>query len=317
MSDKRPLGKLPTVILLGTVMLFGCSGSSRTPPADGRGGKPGKPGGDTAVAVTLVQASRGSISRTLETGGEVVAKNQVNASADIAGKVTAVLVEVGDAVRKGQRIASVDPSTPGNEFSESPVVAPISGTVTALPVSVGDKISSATAVAAIGRLDILEIEVNVSERFIGQIGLGTQAACSFAAWPGKAFPARVVELSPVVDPTTRTMKTKLVLDEPDGRVKAGMYATVELILERKTGVLALPIDCVVSRNGNDRRDVLFVVADNKAVQRTVDVGISTSDSVEIRSGLKEGEQVVVSGQSLLSDGVQVRVIESGRPESGK
>jgi membrane fusion protein (multidrug efflux system) len=312
MSDNRPGGNIPAVVLLGAVMavLFSCGGG-------GRGSRPGKAEGDTVVAVTVVRASRGTIARTLVTGGEVAAKDQVNASADIAGKVTAVLVEMGDSVRKGQRIASVDPSTPGNEFSESPVAAPISGTVTSLPVSVGDKISSSTAVAVIGRLDALEIVVNVPERFIGQVSLGTQAACSFAAWPRKEFPARVMELSPVVDTATRTMKTKLVLDEPDGRVKAGMYATVKLVLEKRTGVLALPVDCVVSRDGEDRKDVLFVVVDNKAVQRAVEAGISNADFVEVKSGIKEGEQVVASGQSLLSDGSQVRIIESGRAENVK
>ncbi len=315
MPAKRRLGIILTIALpaVVAVALFGCGAGGRGAPSAGRHeGKSGNQGGDTVVAVTVVRASRGAISKTLEVGGEVVAENQVNAFADIAGKVTSVLIEVGDTVRKGQRIASVDPSTPGKEFSESPVAAPISGTVTALPVSVGDKISSTTVVASIGRLDALDIEVHVPERFIGQVRLGTQADCSFAAWPGKGFPARIVELSPVVDPTTRALKTKLALEEPDGRVKAGMYAKVELVLERRTGVLALPIDCVVSRNGNDRRDVLFVVADNKAAQRTVEVGLSTSDLVEIKSGVREGEQIVASGQSLLADGVQVRIVESGK-----
>jgi membrane fusion protein (multidrug efflux system) len=310
-------GILPAAaaIVAAALLLFGCGGGDNA-QAGGRGGKRGNPGSDV-VAVTVVRASRGSISKTLDAGGEVVAENQVDAFADIAGKVTAVLIDVGDTVRKGQRIASVDPSTPGKEFSESPVVAPISGTVTALPVSVGDKISSTMQVASIGRLDALDIEVHVPERFIGQVRLGTQAVCSFAAWPGEEFPAHVIELSPVVDSTTRTLKTKLALDDPDGRVKAGMYAKVELVLQKKAGVLTLPVDCVVSRDGNGRKEVLFVVAGDKAFQRTVEVGLSTADSVEITSGIGEGEQVVASGQSLLSDGSMIRIVENGHSGNRK
>ncbi len=268
---------------------------------------------ENLVPVTTTPVALGSISKTLKIGGEVVVQDSVNAFADIAGKVRAVLVNVGTAVQKGQVIARIDPSKPGREYAESPVEAPISGTVTALPVRVGDTISSTTVVATIGRLDALKIETHIPERFIGQVRVGTVAGLSFAAWPGQEFSARIVELSPVVDSTSRTMKATLALDRSDSRIKAGMYATVVLITQRKEGVIVVPADCVVARDG---RTVVFVVDQNRAVERTVSLGISNGSMVEIAGGLTIGQEVVESGQSLLSDGVQVRVV-SGRQAGGR
>jgi membrane fusion protein (multidrug efflux system) len=270
------------------------------------------PGASAAdvVAVTTIQATLSSISKTLEIGGEVVAEYQVNAFADIAGKVTAVLIDVGDNVGKGQLIAKVDPSKPGQQYAESPVTAPISGTVTSVPVRVGDTIATTTQIATIGRLDALEIEALIPERFISKVRLGTEADFSFAAWPGQEFSGRIVQLSPVVDSTSRTLKATLALDRADSRVRAGMYATVALITDKREGVVVIPAECVVSRNGKDSKQVVFVVENNRAVQRQVNIGISSEGMVEITSGVTAGEEVVLNGQSLLSDGVQVRIVST-------
>jgi membrane fusion protein (multidrug efflux system) len=335
MFEKIKTFSLSAVILgLLLVVLVGCIPGAPSKDADAVGksterraqdqpgsrDRPGVPGsggnvsdfgvsGETAIAVNTIEAFLAPITKTLKIGGEVVARESVDIFADIAGTVTSVLVELGDNVSKGQVLAKVDPSKPGMEYTESPVKATISGTVTSVPVRVGKTISTATPVATIGRLDALEVETYIPERFIGKIRVGTRALLSFAAWPDKSFSARVVKLSPVVDPESRTMEAKLAIDHPDGRVKAGLYATVELITEQKNGVIALPSDCVVTRDG---RTVVYVVDQDRAVEREVSLGISAKGMVEITDGITVGEEVVVSGQSLLSDGISVRIVERGK-----
>ncbi|MBN1835119.1 MAG: efflux RND transporter periplasmic adaptor subunit [Spirochaetales bacterium] len=236
--------------------------------------------------------------------------------ADIAGKVVTLPVSLGDSVRKEQVIAKVDPSKPGKEYAESPVLAPISGTVTALPIRVGSTITSSTPIATIGQLNALRIETHIPERFISKVQVGTPASFTFAAWPGESFSGRVVELSPVVDSASRTLKATLVLDSQDGGVRAGMYATVQLVTERRHAVLRIPAECVVRRNGQGAQDVVFVLQDNRAVQRPVRIGISSGGMVEITAGIESGEEVVVSGQSLLSDGAAVKIIDDEQTGGG-
>jgi membrane fusion protein (multidrug efflux system) len=321
-TKRRTTGRAALLLVLSLGILAGCSlfrqedTQSKENVPSRPAGPPSlaNPGSSTAdvVAVTVTRAALGSISKTLEIGGEVVAEDQVNAFADIAGKVTAVLIDVGDNVGKGQLIAKIDPSKPGQQYAESPVTAPISGTVTSVPVRVGDTIATTTQIATIGRLDALEIEALIPERFISQVRLGTEADFSFAVWPGQEFPGRIVQLSPVVDSTSRTMKATLALDRADSRVKAGMYATVALSTDKREGVLVIPADCVVSRNGKDSKQVVFVVENNRAVQRQVNIGISSEGMVEITSGITAGEEVVLNGQSLLSDGVQVQIVSTAK-----
>ncbi len=322
MTDRkrRTMAQAAVILFLSLTILSSCSFSrqngseSMEDGASQPAGPPSlaNPGGSptNVVAVTTTHARLGSISKTLEIGGEVVAEYQVNAFADIAGRVTAVLVDVGDSVGKGQLIAKVDPSKPGQEYTESPITAPISGTITSVAVQVGDTISTTTQIATIGRLNALEVEALVPERFISKVRLGTEAIFSFAAWPGQEFSGRIIKLSPVVDSTSRTMKATLALDKADSRVKAGMYATVGLIIDKRDRVLTIPVDCVVNRDGKDSKDVVFVVEQNRAIQRPVSLGISAGGMVEITGGITSGEEVVVSGQSLLSDGAEVRIISS-------
>ncbi len=267
----------------------------------------GPASGANVVAVATTRVALGSISKTFKIGGEVVAEDSVDTYADIAGKISSVRVEVGDAVRKGQIIATVDPSKPGSEYAESPVTAPISGTVTAVSVGIGNTVSSTTAIATIGRLDDLRVELHIPERFIGQIDLGTRASLSFSAWPDRDFTARVVEVSPVVDASSRTMKTTLSLDGEHSGVKAGMYATAVLIIERRERVLTVPSDCVVARDG---KNVVYIVDQNRAVERPVELGLSAGGATEITQGLVLDQEVVESGQSLLSDGVEVKIVNS-------
>ncbi len=158
-------------------------------------------------------------------------------------------VSVGSAVRKDQVIAEVDPSRPGMNFVPSPVKSPIAGTVISIPPSIGATIAQGVPVARVGRTDNLEIRTEVSERFISKMQVGLNALVRFAAYPGQTFPAKVTELSPVVDPVTRTMEVKLALVNPDPRIKSGMFAEVKIITERKEGVVKIPADAMVERFG--------------------------------------------------------------------
>jgi RND family efflux transporter MFP subunit len=131
------------------------------------------------------------------------------------------------------------------------------------------------------------------------------------AYPGERFEARVTELSPVVDPATRTMGVTLEFARRYPRVKAGMFCEIRLITEVRRDIVKVQSDAVVRRF-----DVpyVFAVGDDETVeQREVSIGISIGNQVEITEGLSEGESVVIQGQSLLDDGARVRVIDRVDP----
>jgi len=305
-------------VLFFTVVSFtGCS--NRTAKAEQ----------EAYFAVTTYKTTTGRLDDYLEFGGDVVASSVVNVMPDTSGKISRIFVSVGDLVRKDQVLAYLDPSRPGMTYSASPVKAPVSGTVTSFPLSLGETAGPNSPIGQISSTEKLEIQTSVAERFISRIRNGQNAVVTFDAYPGEKFSARVFEISPVLDTSTRTLKIKLRLSPPDDRIKAGMYARVRLITEQLNNAIIIPYDAMVSRDGGQ---YVFTVTrpgesagtgnDTPAAGKTaageeppstvhltgVKPGIHVDDKVEITSGLKVGDEIVIRGQTLLNDGSKGNII---------
>lgn len=269
---------------------------------------------ETLYAVSTYKTVAGNLDDYLEFGGDVASVNEVMVLPDQAGKITNVLVKVGDMVKKDQTIAYVNPLRVGVVYNDSPVKAPISGRITSLPVTVGSTVSQSSSVAKVARTDELEIRINIAERFVSRISNGQKATVTFDAYPGVVFGAKIFEVSPVLDTATRTMGVKLRLNPPDSRVKVGMYGRVKLVTESVKNAIVLPVSALVARDG---KDYVFVVTTPKSGQnaavvsiRQVTKGILVDNQVEITKGLEADEEVVIKGQTLLNDGAKVNIVSS-------
>lgn len=260
---------------------------------------------ETIYAVNTYVAAAKNLDEYLEFGGDVEAASSVDVMPDTSGKIASIRVKVGEYVQKNQILAYVDPSRPGMTYESSPIRAPVAGTVTSFPVSVGSMVAPSVSIAKISSTSNLEVSINVAERFVSRIEVGQPALLTFDSYPGEVFTAKVVEVNPVLDTTTRSMGVKLVLDPPDKRIKIGMYCRVKLITESKTGVVAIPRAAVMSRSGQNS---VFVVNGSLVELRPVSLGITVDDMVEVTSGLSTGNEVVVSGQTLLDSGSKVNVV---------
>jgi membrane fusion protein, multidrug efflux system len=276
---------------------------------------------EASFAVNTYKTSTARLDDYLEFGGDVVASSVVNILPDTAGKLSRKFVTVGDFVKKDQILAYIDPSRPGMTYSENPVKSPVAGTVTSFPLSIGGTASPAAPLGQISSTEHLEIQINVAERFVSRIKRNQSAVVTLDAYPGQKFSARVFEISPVLDTSTRTLKVKLQLEPPDPRVKAGMYARVKLITEELTNVIVIPFDALVRRE-----DKTYVFAVERMPQNSetdgptgvqgvvhlheVTQGIHVDDKVEISGGLNAGDEIVVRGQSLLNDGSKVNIMSA-------
>jgi membrane fusion protein, multidrug efflux system len=262
---------------------------------------------ETVFAVNVTRSVEGQIFDYLEVNGDIVAESSVDVFADTSGKLLRLNVGIGDYVRKEQVIAQVDPSRPGQTFAASPVKSPISGTVTSIPGEVGATISPAVPVATVSKVDSLEISTGVSERYIAKVRRGQKALVELEAYPDLRFEAFVSEISPVVDPVTRSMAVTLAFREQDKRIKAGMFAKVRIIVEDKERIVKIPSECLINRYGVP---YVFVVSeDGRAEAREVVPGIQIDDKLEVVRGLAPGETVVIRGQTLLEDQAKVRIID--------
>ena len=311
---KKTSVKLPFILMATAILssaLVSCKGKSEKTAKEEEA--------ETIYAVNADIVQAGNLDDYLEFGGDVSSVSAVDVYPDAAGKISRIRVAVGDLVKKDQIIAYVDPSRPGMNYSENPVKSPISGRVTSFPPTIGTMVSQSYSIAKISDTDELQIKVNVAERFISRIRENQTAVVSFDAYPGVEFKARVFEVSPVLDTTSRTMLAKLKVEPADSRIKAGMYARVKLITDTIEGAVVVPNDAIVYRDG---KPYVFAAksenTESSVNMVSVKEGLSVDNKTEIQEGLKEGDVIIVKGQSLLSDGSKVKILSiSGKAVESK
>ena len=311
---KKTSAKLPFILMAAAILssaLVSCKGKSEKTAKEEET--------ETIYAVNADIVQAGNLDDYLEFGGDVSSVSAVDVYPDAAGKISRIRVSVGDLVKKDQIIAYVDPSRPGMNYSENPVKAPISGRVTSFPPTIGTMVSQSYSIAKISDTDELQIKVNVAERFISRIRENHTAIVSSDAYPGVEFKARVFEVSPVLDTTSRTMLAKLKVEPADSRIKAGMYARVKLITDTIEGAVVIPNDAIVYHDG---KPYVFTAksesAESSVNMVSVKEGLSVDNKTEIQEGLKEGDVIIVKGQSLLSDGSKVKILSiSGKAVESK
>jgi RND family efflux transporter MFP subunit len=251
--------------------------------------------------------SRGTIEKYLVVNGDVILRTQVSIFPSVGGKITEVRLQPGDRVGTGQIVAMVDPSRPGEVYSQSPVVSPISGTILQAPVNPGDTVSAQTPLYVVGDPASLVVETFIPERFSTVIRREMPAQAVFEAMSGEVFPAEVVEVSPILDPASRTLKIRLRFNRPDPRIKAGMFVTLSLVTESGRDIPVIPREAVINTYGSW---IVFVVdQNNRAERRELTLGLENETLVEVRSGAVLGEPVVIAGQNFLTDRDPVRVID--------
>ena len=290
--------------IFGLLILFSfvpIKKTSAQSQGEGRGG----PRNATTVRVTPV--SPDTIENSVIINGEILARNQVTIFPVIGGRLVEIYRRIGDRVNRGDIVAMVDPSRPGEIYSRSPVVSTVGGTVLQAAYSIGDTITTQSPVFVVGDLSSLLIETNVAERFVAAITPGMNAVLWFEAIPGETFAAEVTEINPVLDPVSRTLRIRLRFLNPDPRIIAGMFATISLVTNRKVDVPVIPRLSVISTYGSW---IVFIIdEDNVARRQEVKLGIENEEFVEVLEGLTIGQNVVSAGQNFLSDGDLVRIVE--------
>jgi RND family efflux transporter MFP subunit len=145
------------------------------------------------------------------------------------------------------------------------------------------------------------------------MALGLSCEITLDAYPGEVFRGSVTEISPVVDPASRTMEVRVNVDNPGSRLKSGMFAKVRIITERKNNIVKIPSTALLQRYGEDcvfvavtdPADPAFLIAQ----RRVITPGINIDGVLEVQKGLAPDEEVIIRGQSLLEDGARINVID--------
>ncbi|MDX8120692.1 efflux RND transporter periplasmic adaptor subunit [Janthinobacterium sp. GMG2] len=177
--------------------------------------------------------------------------------------------------------------------------SPIAGTVIAMEGAQGGYWNDINApVMTVADLSTVWLSANVAERDLAQVAVGQTASITVDAWQGKAFEGKVAYVGAVLDPETRTVKVRVAIDNRAGAFKPGMFAHAGFAGASRRALL-VPAAAVLQSGPSTR--VMVERSPLRFEPRTVQVGASHGEQVEIVSGLKAGERIVVKEGVLLND----------------
>ncbi|HKQ08703.1 MAG TPA: efflux RND transporter periplasmic adaptor subunit [Blastocatellia bacterium] len=176
------------------------------------------------------------------------------------------------------------------------LTSPIDGTVVERNATIGATVGTDASLFKIINLASVWIDANVFEKDLERIKLGQEVKVTVPAFPEAVFLGRVILVSSVVDPETRSLKVRTEVSNPAGRLKPDMFANVQIIIDMNHSAISIPQSAVLDDGG---QKVVFVANGNGYEKRVVSVGIQSNDRFEIRDGLKAGDKVVVKGNYLL------------------
>src|SRR5579859_1780067 len=194
-------------------------------------------------------------------------------------------------------------------FDYSKITAPFPGVVTERYANLGTLVQAGTTsstqampIVKLSQDDLFRLVIPVPESYVRFIRVGDRVAVRVPSL-NRTFPGNVARFSADVREDTRTMHTEVDVKNKDGALVPGSYAQADLTLEHREGVPTIPLQAL--NHEGDKTTVFVVNNDNKVEDRPVTLGIQTATDAEVLSGLKEGEQVVVSDRGGLKPGDRV------------
>lgn len=198
------------------------------------------------------------------------------------------------------------------QIERTTVRAPFAGVVGQRFVSPGDYVTNASRLLTLQTVDPHRAVIEVPERHAVRLRRGQTLEFSVAAQPGRVFRAEVEFIDPVVQPENRTIVVKARAANPDRQLLPGMFIEARLATARRGSAVVVAEDAVQPLRTSH---VVWAVVGGKATRRVVQLGTRSQGFVEIVSGIKAGELVVVGGLERMAEGMAVAAQPRARPKS--
>jgi len=200
------------------------------------------------------------------------------------------------------------------------VYAPFDGVITARNTDIGDLINSGsssnvkTDLFHIVQPGKLRVYVNVPEEYSQGIATGMTADLSLAEFPDRKFQGKVVRTADAINITTRTLLIEVDVDNPAGTLLTGSYAEVHLAVPTQISTFLIPVNTLLFRTEGLR---VGVVKEGKVVLTAVTPGHDFGDQIEVVSGLKSDDQVIVNPPDSIVSGQEVQIVKATLPGDAK
>jgi len=192
-----------------------------------------------------------------------------------------------------------------NQYENTRITSPIDGIVSYIDVDTGQMVSNAAPAAVVVDMSKVVLEGSIGESLVNKVSPSGQVDVGIEAAGSEIFKGEVKAVSPAARQMTGLYGIKIEVDNSKGIIKPGMFAKVDLVKEEKEGVLVVPKAAIIAQNGDY---LVYTVVEDKAVMKKVIVGIGNDQDIEIVSGVKEGDKIIIKGQNYVEDGEPVEVV---------
>lgn len=186
------------------------------------------------------------------------------------------------------------------------LTSPINGIVTARNFDNGD-VAAGQPILQVMQINPVKLKINIPESFYNNVKKGMQVKAKTEIFGEEEFAGTVSLIYPTIDPLTRTFTCEVKVNNANSKLKPGMFGRVELNLGKAATIMVSDKAVVKQSGSNDK--YIFVENNGVVEYRKVQLGRRIEDKIEIISGIADGENVVITGQSKLMDGTKVEVIK--------
>ncbi|MFH0738823.1 MAG: efflux RND transporter periplasmic adaptor subunit [Candidatus Omnitrophota bacterium] len=290
------------ILLISIFMLFGCQQQQAN-----------KGSSSEAIPVKVIKVELRELNQILEYAGDIKAQDEVKVYPKVSGKIVEKVKEEGIAVSKGDIIAYIDRDEVGLKFEKAPVESPVIGVVGRIYVDIGTNVTSQTPIALIVKMDKVKINLDIPEIHLARIYLGQEAKIAVDAYAQESFLGKVTKISPVLNLENRAAPIEITIDNPQYQLKSGMFAKVSLVVEKRSRVPVILKEAVI---GKAPDTYVYLIQNNKATMRKVELGIHDGPVYEVTQGLGAGDLVVIMGQQRLYENAQA-VVEMSNGQGGQ
>lgn len=192
------------------------------------------------------------------------------------------------------------------QLAKLEVRSPFRGVIVDLPtVTKGTHINTNVAVVTLMDYSKLLMEVNLPEKSLTSIKIGQEVLITNYTMPKDTLKAQINELSPVVNVDTRTFKGKVLINNPDLKLRPGMFVKADIEVDRRDSVIVIPKEIIVA---GTRGKTVFTVDRGNAQAHLIKTGLESDKFIEVTEGLRRKDRVVTKGFETLRDRAKVKII---------
>lgn len=260
------------------------------------------------VAVEIEKIEKGDISNSITIGGRAIPQAEMMITADSSLKVDDIKKSLGKEVEKGDVLFTLKTK---DEIKE--IKSPLEGTISQVNLKEDEFVPlMQAAMVIVDNKAPITISINASENLINELYIGKKVKVDIDSIEEENLDGQIVSISPTVNEQTGLYSANILLDEENRNIRPSMNASINMDTDLVENTLKIKSEAILNANG---KQIVYIIKDSSAKEVEVKTGLDTGEFTEIKSGLNEGDEIVVKGQNYIEDGAKVEVLRGEENES--